>query len=64
MTVRDHMHPEVGGLGRKIEKQKEEPQPVEISPGVFRGPDGKLFTELPLPPLNQPGPWPFPLSKP
>jgi hypothetical protein len=63
MTIRDHMHPIVGGLGRKIERPVEEKPDVQVSPGVFRGADGRLYTVLPEPPIVSPGPWPFPISR-
>lgn len=75
MTIRDHMHPEVGGLGRKVETPKPVPEPVPVGNGVVRDPDGKLRTEIPeneaasgipwIPPLpklaaGDPAAWPFP----
>jgi hypothetical protein len=41
--------PEVGGLGKKIERRKLEiqRQDEEVSPGVFKGQDGRLYTANP-----------------
>lgn len=59
MSHRDGFAPDVGGLGRKVERQKDDPLPREIAPGIIRDPDGKLRTSLPLPPIHIPTPvWP------
>lgn len=52
---RGDMTQPVDDLGQKIERRKE-PQrpPVEIRPGVFQGPDGKLYTQIEPPPLPLP----------
>lgn len=50
MNIRDSFAPEVGGLGAKTEKPKQAPKPVEVAPGVFRGPDGKFYTDIPTKP--------------
>lgn len=49
MTIRDHMQPDVGTLGKKIERRKFEYQgPDEkVAPDVYRGKDGKLYTAKP-----------------
>jgi len=36
-------------LGEKVVKPKPEPQPVEVRPGIWRMPDGKLETRIPVP---------------
>lgn len=63
MSIRDSFAPDVGGLGKKVERPKETPLDREIKPGIVQGQDGKLRTSLPLPPLypGQPSPpvWPF-----
>lgn len=41
-------HEPVTGLGPKVERPaKPEPKPAEVAPGVFKGADGKLFTDIP-----------------
>lgn len=67
VTIRDSFTPEVGGLGPKVERKVEAPQPRQVAPGIRRNPDGKLETNLPLPPIARPdvviledlAPWPF-----
>lgn len=41
--------PEVGGLGKKVERCKPEVQSPdeEVAPGVFKGKDGKFYTAIP-----------------
>ncbi len=39
-------------LGERVEKRAPAPPtpgPVPVAPGVLRGPDGKFYTDLPLP---------------
>lgn len=71
MTHRDGFSPEVGGLGRKVERPKPEPaKPVLIKPGIVRNPDGKWSTDIPPPsPFTTPLPtitpdscWLFPVD--
>lgn len=66
MTIRDHMNPNVGTLGKKIEREKFDFRgpDEQVAPGVFKGKDGKLYTAIPqneqanyVPVI--PIPWPF-----
>lgn len=41
-------------LGPKVEKPKPAPKDVEVAPGIWRDPDGKMRTEIPPPPLPVP----------
>jgi hypothetical protein len=52
---RGDLNPDVGGLGRKIERPAPAPAPVPHAPGIVRRPDGKLETNIPPPsPRGQP----------
>jgi hypothetical protein len=48
----DRDAPDVGGLGPKVEKPKPAPKDVEVAPGIWRSPDGKLRTGIPPPPAK------------
>jgi hypothetical protein len=58
MNPRDSHEP-LGGLGKKVEMPEPPKDPVEVAPGIFKGPDGKLYTDI-APPPAQPVPIPFP----
>jgi hypothetical protein len=72
MSFRDSFSPEVGGLGKKVEREVEPPLAREISPGIVKGTDGMWHTALPMPkapPIpvpdvvileDWPAIWPFP----
>jgi hypothetical protein len=46
MTHRDHLLPNVGTLGKKVERRKSEPirQDEEVAPGIFKDAEGRLYT--------------------
>lgn len=50
-------HEPLGGLGQKVDMPEPPKDAVQVAPGIFRGADGKLFTEIPPPPA-QPIPYP------
>lgn len=51
----------IGGLGPRVTPAPTPaPQPVRRDDGIVVGTDGKLSTDLPLPPGMEPSPWPFP----
>lgn len=51
----------IGGLGPRVTPAPTPaPTPVRREDGIVVGPDGKLSTDLPLPPGMEPSPWPFP----
>jgi hypothetical protein len=49
MNIRDHMAPNVGTLGKKIEREKLDFRgpDEQVAPGVFKNKDGKLYTSIP-----------------
>lgn len=50
----DRDAPEVSGLGPKVERPKPKllPEPVEVAPGIWRDPDGRMRTDIPPPPVS------------
>jgi hypothetical protein len=47
MTIRDHFHPEVGGLGRKVEVEVIKPQyDEEVAPGIWKDSEGRFYTVI------------------
>ena len=49
-----------GGLGRKVEPRNVVTPDREVSPGIYRRPDGKLYTAIPA---NEQSGW-FPVTVP
>ena len=51
MNIRDSMAPDIGGIGKKIERQPEKVpailRPIPSNPNVLRRDDGKLETFIP-----------------
>jgi hypothetical protein len=51
MSIRDHMTPDIGGIGKKVEREKPQTpaifRPLPHNKDIVRGPDGKLETLMP-----------------
>lgn len=61
MSIRDDMHPNVGGIGEKVktEPSVKEWTPVPGKPYLEKNSKGQLRTKIPLPnPAYFPIPWP------
>ena len=47
MTIRDHLHPEVGELGPKVKRPKIEVHyDEEVAPGVWKDSQGRFYTVI------------------
>lgn len=49
MSIRDSLTPDIGGIGKKIERPEPQKPAIlqPVRPGVVRSPDGKLATDIP-----------------